>query len=77
MSELDVSYWMKSCPNCSRKAGVVVYKRWPDEFGVSEARRGSKSTGTQSWCSKCRREQLKEKRIPLSYVIADHRQADF
>jgi hypothetical protein len=54
-NDLSKSIYFKSCPSCSRWAGAFVFKKYPEEFGLSEARPGD---GGQSWCLECRR--LKE-----------------
>ncbi len=55
-TDLSKSHWLKSCPECSRKAGQVVYKKYPEDFGESEAESRQTQThrGSQSWCSECR-----------------------
>lgn len=51
-----VSHWLKSCPRCSERAGIPVFKLYPDDFGESEAR-GPGKAGAQSHCLKCRSEK--------------------
>jgi hypothetical protein len=52
--DLTKSHWMKSCPECSRKAGRVVFLPYPEAFGESEKRETQQHKGAQSWCTKCR-----------------------
>lgn len=52
----NYSHWLKSCPRCSKKAGMVVFKLYPADFGESEAR-GPGKAGAQSHCLKCRGEK--------------------
>lgn len=46
----------KTCPNCSGVNGSEhVYRKWPSEFGITDARRSdSNPDGAQSWCEVCR-----------------------
>lgn len=57
MKDLNKSHWKKSCPECSRKTGVVVYKDYPEAFGQSEKR--ITRDNAQSWCVACRKEGRK------------------
>lgn len=46
----------KTCPNCSGVNGSEhVFRRWPGEFGASDARRSDANPDcAQSWCEICR-----------------------
>ena len=37
----------KSCPECSARAGRLVFKPCPEAFGTRDVR-------PQSWCNECR-----------------------
>jgi hypothetical protein len=50
------SHWLKSCPQCSGRIGLPVFKLYPDDFGESQARGPGKS-GAQSYCLMCRSEK--------------------
>jgi hypothetical protein len=56
--DLNKSHWQKSCPNCSRKVGTVVFKPYPEAFGQSEKREHTRDNA-QSWCTECRAEKRK------------------
>jgi hypothetical protein len=47
---------LKRCPNCSGFANHHVYRRNPEEFGVTPGRVTTPTpTGDQSWCHVCRK----------------------
>lgn len=58
--DLGVSHWLKSCPECSRRIGALVFKPYPDAFGQSVKRENQEHRGAQPWCFECRRQSWKD-----------------
>ena len=59
MKNLKRAYYKKSCPKCSAVKGKLVYKDFPEAFGVSEKRITlARPEGVQSWCNDCRKKYV-------------------
>ncbi len=52
-SYFDVTFSLKSCPQCSEEADRLVFKLFPDAYGAHNTR-PVMGHSAQSWCFDCR-----------------------